>query len=248
EEINVTRATIILDWQITCCHHLEVELPNWVKILEMKPKPIDSQSLITNNLSNLEAKEEEDIIGSLSDVDDHALLGETSKPKSPNLPTFCECHVNKTINQMLECDAQIKEICRIWYHPECENICEVYFLGKNNRKKAQNTLYWECSNCFIRAYFQNLPHIDKGLVKYQTQNTCTINPCLTSFYIKAKFCQNFLTQLPIELTMFKNSLNLGLQHKFAEASSEWVNYLCFHKNVVPTKTTKEEQWKYCNYQ
>uniref|UniRef100_A0A915L9V4 Uncharacterized protein n=1 Tax=Romanomermis culicivorax TaxID=13658 RepID=A0A915L9V4_ROMCU len=80
EEINVTRATIILNSQITSCYDIEDKLPNLKEIPEMKPKLIDLQTLITNNLSNLEA-EEEDIIGSLSDLEDDALLGEHQNQK-----------------------------------------------------------------------------------------------------------------------------------------------------------------------
>uniref|UniRef100_A0A915HEU7 SWIM-type domain-containing protein n=1 Tax=Romanomermis culicivorax TaxID=13658 RepID=A0A915HEU7_ROMCU len=44
-----------------------------------------------------------------------------------------------------------------------------------------------------------------------------------------------LLDLPMELSMLKKSLTLALQHKFREAALEWVNYLCFHKNVVEEK-------------
>uniref|UniRef100_A0A915JPZ9 PHD-type domain-containing protein n=1 Tax=Romanomermis culicivorax TaxID=13658 RepID=A0A915JPZ9_ROMCU len=122
------------------------------KLPEMRPKPMDLQTLISNNLSNLEAEEDEDIIGSLSDVDDKALLNVTLKSKDPKR-TFWECQVDKTVNRMLKCDAQVEDICRIWYHPECENISEIYFSLKNNRKKPENKFYWECTHCFIRHYF-----------------------------------------------------------------------------------------------
>uniref|UniRef100_A0A915L5Y7 Uncharacterized protein n=1 Tax=Romanomermis culicivorax TaxID=13658 RepID=A0A915L5Y7_ROMCU len=52
--------------------------------------------LISNNLSNLEAEEEEDIMGSLSDDDEDALLGRTLKPKGRKL-SFWECQVDKTL-------------------------------------------------------------------------------------------------------------------------------------------------------
>uniref|UniRef100_A0A915HKI3 Uncharacterized protein n=1 Tax=Romanomermis culicivorax TaxID=13658 RepID=A0A915HKI3_ROMCU len=96
KEVNITRATIIIDSQITSCDEIEDELPNSDKIPKMKPKLIDLQTLTSNNLSNLEAEEGEDIISSLSDVDNDALLGQTLKPKGLK-PTFCECHVNKTL-------------------------------------------------------------------------------------------------------------------------------------------------------
>uniref|UniRef100_A0A915KRZ7 Uncharacterized protein n=1 Tax=Romanomermis culicivorax TaxID=13658 RepID=A0A915KRZ7_ROMCU len=37
--------------------------------------------------------------------------------------------------------------------------------------------------------------INSALTKYQPQNTCTIDPGLTTFYIKAKFCPKFLQQI-----------------------------------------------------
>uniref|UniRef100_A0A915JL78 Uncharacterized protein n=1 Tax=Romanomermis culicivorax TaxID=13658 RepID=A0A915JL78_ROMCU len=80
KEINSTRATIIIDSQIPSGDENE----DAYKLPEMRPKPIDLQTLISNNLSNLEAEEDEDIISSLSDVDDEALLND----KNIALDTF----------------------------------------------------------------------------------------------------------------------------------------------------------------
>uniref|UniRef100_A0A915K192 Uncharacterized protein n=1 Tax=Romanomermis culicivorax TaxID=13658 RepID=A0A915K192_ROMCU len=60
----------------------------------MRPKPMDLQTLISNNLSNLEAEEDEDMIGRLRDVDDKALLNISLKSKDAK-PTFRECQVDK---------------------------------------------------------------------------------------------------------------------------------------------------------
>uniref|UniRef100_A0A915JZH1 Uncharacterized protein n=1 Tax=Romanomermis culicivorax TaxID=13658 RepID=A0A915JZH1_ROMCU len=98
----------------------------------MKPKPIDLETLMSNNLSNLEAQQEEDIIGTLSDIDEEALLGKTSKQISPKVEEFWECNVDKTVeNRVIHQNDFTMDhpFCQVGI-PECAQKRSVSLIGR----------------------------------------------------------------------------------------------------------------------
>uniref|UniRef100_A0A915K4B2 Uncharacterized protein n=1 Tax=Romanomermis culicivorax TaxID=13658 RepID=A0A915K4B2_ROMCU len=175
--VSDIETTIIIDSQIPTCDEIE----DTDLIPEMRQKPpmdlsmlisnnlsnlepeedeeiiarlsdMDLSTLITNNLSNLEPEEDEEIIDRLSDVDDDALLNVSLKSKDAK-PTFCECQVDKTVNRMLECDAQVAENCRITIKDKTiENLANKH-LRKHKQICGQRHENGSTKCPGIRTYF-----------------------------------------------------------------------------------------------
>uniref|UniRef100_A0A915KUK8 SWIM-type domain-containing protein n=1 Tax=Romanomermis culicivorax TaxID=13658 RepID=A0A915KUK8_ROMCU len=153
-------------------------------------------------------------------------------------PTNCGCG-NKACTHLIAAHL----FCNLPVNGKGEQKHHYFAMGRQTKDKQVKVgicIEEKCKSLDNNVYASR-PNFNSQatvLVDSQSQTTEALN-------IKS-YPSNCQLQLPIELSMLKNSLTLALQHKLGEAALEWVNYLRFHKNAVAEeKITKDGSGTKC---